>query len=30
VETPMLTEIVPGHAVACHRAAELTLRGVEG
>jgi len=24
-----LTEIVPGHAVACHRAPELTLRGVE-
>jgi len=29
VETPVLTEIVPGHAVACHRAPELTLRGVE-
>src|SRR5216683_2787792 len=29
VETPALTEIVPGHAVACHRAPELTLRGVE-
>jgi len=24
VETPVLTEIVPGHAVACHRAPELT------
>ncbi len=27
-EAPPLAQIVPGHAVACHRAAELTLRGV--
>jgi peptide/nickel transport system ATP-binding protein len=28
VETPVLDEIEPGHFVACHRAAELTLHGV--
>ena len=28
VETPVLTEIEPGHAVSCLRAAELSLRGV--
>ncbi|MFB3818004.1 MAG: ABC transporter ATP-binding protein [Candidatus Methylomirabilales bacterium] len=27
-ETPRLTEIQPGHFVSCHRAQELTLRGV--
>ena len=27
-ETPALTEIAPGHAVSCHRAPELSLRGV--
>jgi peptide/nickel transport system ATP-binding protein len=27
-ETPHLTEIQPGHFVSCHRAAELTLRGI--
>jgi peptide/nickel transport system ATP-binding protein len=27
-ETPRLEEVEPGHAVACHRARELTLRGV--
>jgi hypothetical protein len=27
-ETPALAEIAPGHLVACHRARELTLRGV--
>ncbi len=27
-ETPKLEEITPGHSVACHRARELTLRGV--
>ena len=27
-ETPRLAEIVPGHFVSCHRAAELRLRGV--
>jgi peptide/nickel transport system ATP-binding protein len=27
-ETPALEAIVPGHFVACHRARELTLRGV--
>jgi peptide/nickel transport system ATP-binding protein len=28
VETPRLETISPGHVVACHRARELTLRGV--
>jgi peptide/nickel transport system ATP-binding protein len=28
IETPRLEEVEPGHAVACHRAHELTLRGV--
>ncbi len=28
VEKPALAEIQPGHFVSCHRAAELTLRGV--
>ncbi len=28
--TPQLTEIQPGHFVSCHRAEELTLRGVSG
>jgi oligopeptide/dipeptide ABC transporter ATP-binding protein len=28
VETPRLEAIAPGHLVACHRARELTLRGV--
>jgi peptide/nickel transport system ATP-binding protein len=28
VETPALSEIAPGHAVSCHRAQELSLRGV--
>ncbi|MBN8909791.1 MAG: ABC transporter ATP-binding protein [Rhodospirillales bacterium] len=28
VETPALTELVPGHAVRCLRAAELALQGV--
>jgi peptide/nickel transport system ATP-binding protein len=27
-ETPVLQEVKPGHFVACHRACELTLRGV--
>jgi peptide/nickel transport system ATP-binding protein len=27
-ETPALEEITPGHAVSCHRARELSLRGV--
>ncbi len=27
-ETPALQEIAPGHAVSCHRARELSLRGV--
>jgi peptide/nickel transport system ATP-binding protein len=27
-ETPRLSEVEPGHAVACHRARELALRGV--
>jgi peptide/nickel transport system ATP-binding protein len=27
-ETPVLEEITPGHAVSCHRARELSLRGV--
>jgi oligopeptide/dipeptide ABC transporter ATP-binding protein len=27
-ETPRLEAIAPGHVVACHRARELTLRGV--
>jgi peptide/nickel transport system ATP-binding protein len=26
--TPQLTEIQPGHFVGCHRAAELTLKGI--
>jgi peptide/nickel transport system ATP-binding protein len=26
--TPALTEVAPGHRVSCHRARELTLRGV--
>ena len=29
-ETPRLEEIAPGHFVSCHRARELTLRGVSG
>ena len=29
VEKPALREITPGHFVACHRADELSLRGVE-
>jgi len=29
-ETPALEEIAPGHAVRCHRARELSLRGVAG
>jgi peptide/nickel transport system ATP-binding protein len=28
VETPELSEVAPGHLVSCHRARELTLRGV--
>jgi peptide/nickel transport system ATP-binding protein len=28
IETPRLLEIQPGHFVSCHRAKELTLRGV--
>lgn len=28
IETPRLTEVQPGHFVSCHRARELTLRGV--
>ncbi len=28
IETPALTEIAPSHQVSCHRAAELSLRGV--
>ena len=28
VETPELREVAPGHLVSCHRARELTLRGV--
>ncbi len=28
-ETPVLREIVPGHFVSCHRAAELTLKGID-
>jgi peptide/nickel transport system ATP-binding protein len=28
IETPRLEAIAPGHLVACHRARELTLRGV--
>jgi oligopeptide/dipeptide ABC transporter ATP-binding protein len=28
-ETPALAEIAPGHWASCHRAAELTLKGVE-
>jgi peptide/nickel transport system ATP-binding protein len=27
-ETPSLQELEPGHAVSCHRARELSLRGV--
>jgi oligopeptide/dipeptide ABC transporter ATP-binding protein len=27
-ETPALEAVAPGHFVACHRARELTLRGV--
>jgi peptide/nickel transport system ATP-binding protein len=27
-ETPQLTEIQPGHYVSCHRAKELTLKGI--
>jgi peptide/nickel transport system ATP-binding protein len=27
-DTPRLAEIQPGHFVACHRAAELSLKGV--
>lgn len=27
---PPLTEIAPGHSVACHRAGELSLKGVDG
>jgi peptide/nickel transport system ATP-binding protein len=29
VETPALEPVAPGHFVACHRARELTLRGVQ-
>ncbi|MEM7129042.1 MAG: oligopeptide/dipeptide ABC transporter ATP-binding protein [Chloroflexota bacterium] len=29
-ETPELTEVRPGHTVACHFAAELDLNGIEG
>ncbi len=29
-KTPRLEEIAPGHFVSCHRARELTLRGVAG
>jgi peptide/nickel transport system ATP-binding protein len=29
-ETPRLEEIAPGHFVSCHRARELSLRGVSG
>jgi peptide/nickel transport system ATP-binding protein len=29
-ETPRLEEIQPGHFVGCHRAGELSLRGVSG
>jgi oligopeptide/dipeptide ABC transporter ATP-binding protein len=28
-ETPELAEVAPGHWASCHRAAELTLKGVE-
>jgi len=28
-EAPQLAEVEPGHVVSCHRAAELTLRGVD-
>jgi hypothetical protein len=28
VETPELAEIAPGHWASCHRADELTLKGV--
>jgi oligopeptide/dipeptide ABC transporter ATP-binding protein len=28
-ETPALAEVAPGHWASCHRAAELTLKGVE-
>jgi peptide/nickel transport system ATP-binding protein len=30
MQTPALEEIEPGHLAACHRARELTLRGVKG
>jgi hypothetical protein len=26
--TPKLEEIVPGHFVSCHRATEITLKGI--
>ncbi len=29
-ETPSLEEVEPGHSVSCHRARELTLRGIAG
>ena len=29
-ETPALEPVAPGHQVACHRARELTLRGIRG
>jgi peptide/nickel transport system ATP-binding protein len=29
-DTPELEEVEPGHFVACHRARDLTLRGVVG
>jgi peptide/nickel transport system ATP-binding protein len=28
IDTPQLAEIEPGHFVSCHRAAELTLKGI--
>ncbi len=30
IETPRLEEVQPGHFVSCHRARELTLRGIAG
>ena len=29
VETPALEAVAPGHFAACHRARELTLRGIQ-
>jgi peptide/nickel transport system ATP-binding protein len=30
VETPVLEEVAPKHYVSCHRAREITLKGVSG